>query len=146
MHSTHNEGKSVVAERFIRTLKNKIYRHMTGISKNVYFDVLNDISDKYNNTYHRTIKMKLNQYLPPYRSSKGSIKVELDLSSYSTKTDLKNVTHVDVSIFASKTNLPNLKTQVDKLDIEKLKLVPNDLAKLSNIVKNDVVKKTEYNK
>ena len=58
MHSTHNEGKSVVAKRFIRTLKNKIYKHMTAISKNVYFDVLNCIVDEYNNTYHRTIKMK----------------------------------------------------------------------------------------
>ena len=58
MYSTHNEGKSVVAERFIRTLKNKIYKHMTAISKNVYFDVLNDIVDEYNDTYHRTIKMK----------------------------------------------------------------------------------------
>ena len=58
MYSTHNEGKSVVAERFIRTLKNKIYKHMTAISKNVYFDVSNDIVDKYNNTYHRKIKMK----------------------------------------------------------------------------------------
>ena len=57
MYSTHNEGKSVVAERFIRTLK-KIYKHMTAISKNVYFDVLNDIFDEYNNTYHKTIKMK----------------------------------------------------------------------------------------
>ena len=52
MYSTHNEGKPVVAERFIRTLKNKIYKHMTAILKNVYFDVLNDIVDKYNNTYH----------------------------------------------------------------------------------------------
>ena len=58
MYSTHNEGKSVVAERFIRTLKNKIYKHMTSISKNVYFDVLENIVDKYNNTYHSTIKMK----------------------------------------------------------------------------------------
>ena len=58
MYSTHNEGKSVVAERIIRNLKNKIYRHMTAISKTVYFDVLNDIVDKYNNTYHKTIKMK----------------------------------------------------------------------------------------
>ena len=58
MHSTHNEGKSVVAERFIKILKNKIYKHMTAISKNVYFDVLDDIVDKYNNTYHNTIKMK----------------------------------------------------------------------------------------
>ena len=58
MYSTHNEGKSVVAERFIRTSKNKIYKHMTAISINVYFDVLNDIVDEYNNTYHKTIKMK----------------------------------------------------------------------------------------
>ena len=58
MHSTHNEGKSVVAERFIRTLRNKIYKHRTAVSKNVYFDVLNDIVDEYNNTSHKTIKMK----------------------------------------------------------------------------------------
>ena len=58
MYSTHNEGNSVVAERFIRTLKNKIYKQMTDISKNVYFDVLNDIVIGYNNTYHKTIKMK----------------------------------------------------------------------------------------
>ena len=58
MYSTHNEGKSVAAERFVRTLKNKIYKHMTAISKNVYFNVLDNVVDKYNNTYHRTIKMK----------------------------------------------------------------------------------------
>ena len=58
MHSTYNEGKSVVAERFIRTLKNKIFKHVTAISKNVYFDVLDDIVNKYNNTVHRTVKMK----------------------------------------------------------------------------------------
>ena len=58
MYSTYNEGKSVVAERFIRTLKNKIFKHMTAVSKNVYFDVLDDIINKYNNTVHRTIKMK----------------------------------------------------------------------------------------
>ena len=58
IYSTYNEGKSVVAERFIRTLKNKIFKHMTAISKNVYFNVLDDIVNKYNNTVHRTIKMK----------------------------------------------------------------------------------------
>ena len=58
MYSTFNEGKSIVAERFIRTLKNKTFKHMTAISKNVYFHVLNDIVNKYNNTIHRTIKMK----------------------------------------------------------------------------------------
>ena len=58
MYSTHNQRKSVVAERFIRTLKNKIYKHMTSTSKNVYIDKLDDIVNEYNNTYHRTIKMK----------------------------------------------------------------------------------------
>ena len=58
MYSTFNEGKSVVAERFIRTLKNKILKHMTAISKNVYFDVLEDIVKKYNSPVHKTIKMK----------------------------------------------------------------------------------------
>ena len=58
MYSTYNQGKSVVAERFIRTLKNKIFKHMTTISKNVYIDMLNDTVSKYNNTVHRTIKMK----------------------------------------------------------------------------------------
>ena len=58
MYSTHNEGKSVDAERFIRTLKSKTYKHMTAVSKNVYFDVLDDIVSEYNNTYHNTIKMK----------------------------------------------------------------------------------------
>ena len=58
MYSTYNEAKSVVAERFIRTQKNKIFKHMTAISKNVYFDVLDDIVNRYNNTVHRTIKMK----------------------------------------------------------------------------------------
>ena len=56
MYSTCNEGKSVVAERFMKTLKNKIYKHMTAILKNVYFNVLDDIVNEYNNTYHRTIK------------------------------------------------------------------------------------------
>ena len=67
------------------------------------------------------------------------------MSSYATKTDLKNVAHIDVSSFASKTNLASLKTEVDKIDAEKLKTVPVDLAMLSNIVKNDGVKKTENN-
>ena len=83
----------------------------------------------------------MSQYFPPYRSSRGDIKVELDLSNYATKTDLKNVTHVDVSSFASKTNLSILKTEVDKIDVDKLKTVPLDLAKFSDVVKNDAVKK-----
>ena len=67
------------------------------------------------------------------------------MANYATKTDLKNITHVDVSSFASKTNLAALKTEVDKIDVDKLKTTPTDLAKLSNVVKNDVVKKTDDN-
>ena len=87
----------------------------------------------------------MSNYFPPYNNSSKNIKVELDLSNYGTKTDLKDITHVDVSNYASKTNLAALKTEVDKIDTDKLKTVPNDLAKLSNVVKNDVVKKTDYN-
>ena len=58
MYSTHNEGKSVVSERFIKTLKNKIYNYMTSVSKNVYIDKLDDIVNEYNNRYHRAIKMR----------------------------------------------------------------------------------------
>ena len=85
------------------------------------------------------------QYYPPYKSSVNNIKVELDLSNYATKKDINGITHVDVSGFASKTNLAALKTEVDQIDADKLKTVPVDLAKLSNIVNNDVVKKTDYN-
>ena len=87
----------------------------------------------------------MSQYYPPYKSSSNNIKVELDLANYATKTDLKNITHVDVSSFASKTNLAALKTEVDKIDADKLKTTPNGLDRLSNLVKNDVVKKTDYN-
>ena len=89
----------------------------------------------------------MSQYFPPYNSSIENIKVDLDLNlaNYTTKDDAKNITHVDVSGFASKTNLAALKTEVDKIDIDKLKTTPDDLAKLSNVVKNDVVKKTGYN-
>ena len=83
-------------------------------------------------------------YYPPYKSSSNNVKVELDLTNYATKTDLKNITHVDVSSFASKTNLAALKTEVDKIDTDKLKTAPTDLAKLTNAIENDVVKKTDY--
>ena len=267
MYSTYNEGKSVVAERFIRMLKNKIFKHMTAVSKNVEFDVLDGIVNKFNNIVHRSIKMKpidvttdsyaeynedsnekdpkskvgdhvriskykiifakgynpnwsevfvvskikntvpwtyvindlngdsitgsfyekdlqktsakkclkekgikcmwngksmiihlivgliknifneilslqMSQYFPKlFRSFGGNINVKVDLSNYATKSDLKNVTHVDVSSFVLKTNLASLKTEIDKLDIAKLAPVPVDLSKLSNVVKNDFVKK-----
>ena len=83
-------------------------------------------------------------YYPPYKSSSNNIKVELDLSNYARKNYLKNITHVDVSSFASKTNLAALKTEVDKIDTDKLKTAPTDLAKLTNAIENDVVKKTDY--
>ena len=89
----------------------------------------------------------MSQYFPkPYDPFSGDINVKVDLSNYATKPDIKNISHVATSSFALKTNLANLKTKVDKLDIDKLATVPVDLSKLSNVVKNDVVKKTDYNK
>ena len=89
----------------------------------------------------------MSQYFPkPFKSFGRNMDVKVDLSNYATKTDLKNVTHVDTSSFALKTNLANLKTEVDKLDIDKLAPVPVDLSKLSDVVKNGVVKKTVYDK
>ena len=90
----------------------------------------------------------MSQYFPkPFDSHFGeSIKVKIGLSNYATKTNLKNVTHVNTSSFALKTNLTSLKTEVDELDIEKLVPVIVDLSKLSHVVKNDVVKKTVYDK
>ena len=88
----------------------------------------------------------MSQYFPkPYESFGGDINVTVDLSNYATKDDIKNITHVDTSSFALKTNLANLKSEVDKLDVDKLKPIPTDLSKLSDVVKNDVVKKTDYN-
>ena len=87
----------------------------------------------------------MSQYFPKsYKPFGGSINVKVDLSNYATKADIKNISHVDTSSFALKTNLANLKTDVDKLEIDKLVPVPTDLSKLSNAVKNDVVKKTDY--
>ena len=86
----------------------------------------------------------MSRYFPPYNNSSGKFKVELDLSNYATKTDLKNVTHVDVSSYALKTNIAALKTEVDKTDTNKFKKVPDDLAKLSNLVKSNTVKNTEF--
>ena len=82
----------------------------------------------------------------PFRSFGGNINVKIHLSNYTTKTDLKNVTHDDTSNFALKPNWACLKTEVDKLDIDKLAPVPFDLSKLSDVVKTDVVKKTVYDK
>ena len=161
MYSTYNEGKSVVAERFIRTLKNKLYKHMTATGRNVYYDVLDDVVNKYNNTKDSTIKMKpidvknsKRVFIDEHNQKDSKFKVgdRVRISRYKnifakgyapnwsseifivdkiTKTDLKNITHVDVSSFASKTNLAALKTEVDKIDANKLKTAPTDLAKLN---------------
>ena len=89
----------------------------------------------------------MSQYFPkPYESFVGDINVKVDLSNYGTKSDIKNFTHIDTSSFALKTNLASLRTEVDKLDIYKLVPVPVDLNKLSDVVKNGVVKKTDYDK
>ena len=253
MYSTNNEGMSVIAETFIRTLKNKIYKYMTPISKNAYIDKVDEIVKKYNNNYHTSIKMKpvdvkdntyvdfkkevndndpkfkvgdhvriskykniftkgympnlseeifiikkikntvpwtyvindlndeeiigtfyenelqktdqkefriekvlkkkgdklyvkLKRYDNSFNSWIDKKDVTVDLSNYATKDDIENITHVDTSSFALKTNLANLKTEVDKLDNEKLATVFVDLSKLSNVVKSDVVKKTVYDK
>ena len=85
----------------------------------------------------------MSQYFPkPYEPFGGVINVKVDLSNYATKTNLKKVTHVDVSSFALKSDLASLKPEVDKLDIDKLAPVPVDLSKLSDVIKNDVIKKT----
>ena len=110
---------------------------------------------------------KVSQYFPkPYEPFGGDINVKVDLSDYATKDNIKNITDVDTSSFALQTNLANVKTEVDKLDIDKLKSLPNNLSnlktevdkldidklapvpadssKLSDVVKNEAVKKTEY--
>ena len=87
----------------------------------------------------------MSQYFPkPFRNFEGNINVKVDLSNYPTRGDIKNISHVDTSSFARKSNLANLKTEVDKSDINKLVPAPVDLSKLSNAVKNDVVKKAVF--
>ena len=87
----------------------------------------------------------MSQCLPkPFRNFAGNNNIKVDLSSYATKTDLKNVMHVDTSSFALKKNSASLKTEVDKLDIDKLVPVSVELSKLSDVVRNDIVKKAMY--
>ena len=89
----------------------------------------------------------MSQYFrEPYEPFGGDINVKVDLSNYATKADIKNISHVDTSSFALKTNLATLKTEVDKLDIDKLVPVPVDVSKLSDVVKNNVIKKDVYDK
>ena len=87
----------------------------------------------------------MGDYLTDYKSNSSNAKLELDLKNYTTKEDLKNITHVNTSSFALKTNSSSLKTEVDKLDIPKLKTVPTDLSKLTKEVQEDFIKKTDFN-
>ena len=87
----------------------------------------------------------MSEYFPKPSSHEENIKVEIDLTNYARKEDIKNITHADTSSFTLKTNLSSLKTEVDKLDFDKLVPFPNDLSKLSHLVKNDAVKKVDYN-
>ena len=87
----------------------------------------------------------MSDYLTGYKSRSSNVKVELSLSNYSTKEDLKNITHVRTSSYALKTNLASLKAEVDKLDIPKLTTLPTDVAKLSNKVANDLVEEADFN-
>ena len=95
----------------------------------------------------KVISYKMSQYFPKqFKSSERNLNVKVDLSNYTTKSDMKNISPVDTSSFALNTNLASLKTEVDKLDIDRLVPVPVDLSKLSNVVKNDIVKKAMYDK
>ena len=128
-------------EKVIRRKGDKLY-----VKWKVYNNSFNSWIDKAG-LVQRKVKRyyKMSQNYPPYKSCSNNIKVELDLANYATKSDLKNITHVDVSSFASKNNLAAFKSEVDKIDTDKLKTTPIDLDRLSNLVKNDVVKKTDYN-
>ena len=89
----------------------------------------------------------MSEYFPKLpKSYRENINIRVDLSNYVTKANIKNITHVDTSDFALKTNLANLKTEINKLNVGKLKTATVDLSKLSNVVKKEVIKKTEYNK
>ena len=89
----------------------------------------------------------MSQYFPkPFKNFRGDIKIKVDLSNYATKDDIKNIANMDTLNFALKADIANLKNEVDTLDTDKLKTVPVDLSILSNVAKNEVIKKTEYNK
>ena len=133
MQKTNQEEFRI--EKVIKRKGDKIYVKWKG-----YDDSFNSWIDKASLVQKRRKKTyKMSKYFPPYNNSSENIKVELDLSNHATKKDTKDITHIDASGFASKTNLAALKTEVDKIDTDKLKTVPNVLAKLSNVVKNDVV-------
>ena len=96
--------------------------------------------------WYKRSHIEMSQYFPKsFRSFGRNVNVKVDLSNYATKTDIKNISHGDTSSFGLKTNLANLKTEVDNLDIDKLVSIPGELSKLGNVVKNGVVKKKVIN-
>ena len=125
-------------EKVIKRKGDKLYVKWKG-----YDNSFNSWIDKKDLVKYR---IKTSQYYSkPFRSFGRNINVKVDLSNYATKADIKNISHVETSSFALKTNVADLKAEVDKLDINKLVPVPVDLSKLGDVVKNDVVKKTDYN-
>ena len=140
-------------EVFMKKNCKKLAKKKFRIEKVIKKKVINCMSNGKDTIIHLIVGLikrpciKMNQYFPkPFRSFSGNINVKVDLSNYATKTELKNVTHLDTSTFELKTNLASLKTEVDRLDIDKLAPSPVDLSKLSDVVKNDVVKKAVYEK
>ena len=134
-----NNQKEFRSEKVIKGKADKLYLKWKGYdnSLNVWIDKKDLVC-----LYH----IKMSQYFPkPFRSFRRNVNVKVDFSNYATKADFKNISYVDTSSFALKTNLANLKTEVDKLDINKLVPVPVDSRRLSDVVKNNVVKKTDYN-
>ena len=126
-------------EKVIKRKSDKIYVKWKGYNNSV----ISWIDEK---KFVQFYCIKMSQYFPkPYEAFSRDINVKVDLSNYATKANVKNISHVDTSSFALKTNLGNIKTEVDKLDIEKLVAVPVDLGKLIDVVKNDVIKKTDDN-
>ena len=117
MYSTYNEGKSVFAERFIRTLKSKIFKHMGAVSKNVYFDVLDDILNKYNNTVHRTIKMKpidvISDYYAEYNKDSNETEPKFKVGDHVAISKYKTFLLRDIPKIGQKkfSSLAKLKTQ-----------------------------------
>ena len=131
MYSTHNEGKFVVAERFIRTLKNKIYKYMTSISKNVYFDKFDYIVNKHNNTYHSTIKMK-----PADVKSSTYIDSSKEINNKNPKFKICDIVRLSKykNIFA-KAYISNWS---EKTDFDnKLKHITSNKNELNELSKND---------
>ena len=134
-------------EVFIKKNCKKLAKKKFRIEKVIKKKVINCMSNEKDTIIHLKVGLikrpciKMNEYFPkPFRSFSGNINVKVDLSNYAIKTELKNITHLDTSTSELKTNLASLKTEIDRLDIDKLAPSPVDLSKPSDVVKNDVKK------